>query len=107
MSRNGMGFWGETWQTARAVAWAMTVTLKNLFRKPVTVHYPDVVRPYPDRLRGLLALVYDKTGEEACIGCRLCGDAWPPPTAARCCSTRTASTPWGSSSKIPGPRGAS
>ncbi len=78
MSRNGMGFWGETWQTARAVAWAMTVTLKNLFRKPVTVHYPDVVRPYPDRLRGLLALVYDKTGEEACIGCRLCEYVCPP-----------------------------
>ena len=78
MSRNGMGFWGETWQTARAVAAAMTVTLKNLFRKPVTVHYPDVVRPYPDRLRGLLALVYDKTGEEACIGCRLCEYVCPP-----------------------------
>jgi NADH-quinone oxidoreductase subunit I len=73
-----MGFWGETWQTARAVAWAMTVTLKNLFRKPVTVHYPDVVRPYPDRLRGLLALIYDATGEEACIGCRLCEYVCPP-----------------------------
>ncbi|MEK7364015.1 MAG: NADH-quinone oxidoreductase subunit I [candidate division NC10 bacterium] len=78
MSRNGMGFWGETRQTARAVAAAMTVTLKNLFRKPVTVHYPDVVRPYPDRLRGILALIYDKTGEEACIGCRLCEYVCPP-----------------------------
>jgi NADH-quinone oxidoreductase subunit I len=56
----------------------MTVTLKNLFRKPVTVHYPDVVRPYPDRLRGLLALIYDATGEEACIGCRLCEYVCPP-----------------------------
>ena len=59
MSRNGGGFWGETWQTARAVGSAMAITLKNLFRKPVTVHYPDVVRPYPDRLRGILALAYD------------------------------------------------
>ncbi len=79
MSRNGTGFWQETWQTARAVALAMTVTLKNLFRKPVTVHYPDVVRPYPDRFRGILALVYDpETGEEACIGCRLCEYVCPP-----------------------------
>ncbi|MBI3028356.1 MAG: NADH-quinone oxidoreductase subunit I [Candidatus Rokubacteria bacterium] len=79
MSRNGTtGFWGDTWQTARAVAWAMSVTLKNLFRKPVTVHYPDVVRPYPDRLRGILALAYDETGEEACIGCRLCEYVCPP-----------------------------
>jgi len=79
MSRNGIGFWQETWQTGRAVAAAMTITLKNLFRKPVTVHYPDVVRPYPDRFRGLLALVYEpETGEEACIGCRLCEYVCPP-----------------------------
>ncbi len=79
MSRNGVGFWQETWQTAGGVARAMGVTLKNLFRKPVTVHYPDVVRPYPDRLRGLLALTYDpETGEENCIGCRLCEYVCPP-----------------------------
>ncbi len=79
MSRNGMGFWGEAWQTAWAAALAMAVTLKNLLRKPVTVHYPDVVRPYPDRLRGILALTYDpETGEENCIGCRLCEYVCPP-----------------------------
>ena len=53
----------------KAVLTAMRVTFLNLFRKPVTVHYPDVERKYPDRYRGLLALVYEKdTGEEACIG---------------------------------------
>ena len=79
MSRNGTGFWQETWQTARAIAAAMTITLKNHFRKPVTVHYPDGVRPYPDRFRGILALVYEpETGEEACIGCRLCEYVCPP-----------------------------
>ena len=79
MSRNGIGFWRETRQTVRAVGAAMTVTLWNLFRKPVTVHYPDVVRPYPDRFRGILALTYDpKTGEENCIGCRLCEYVCPP-----------------------------
>jgi NADH-quinone oxidoreductase subunit I len=63
----------------RAVAKAMWVTLLNLFRKPVTVHYPDTERVYPDRYRGLLALVYEKdTGEEACIGCRLCEYVCPP-----------------------------
>ena len=65
--------------TALAVLDAMRVTLKNLFRKPVTVHYPDKIRQYPDRYRGLLALVYEKdTGEEACIGCRLCEFVCPP-----------------------------
>ena len=63
----------------RAVLAAMRVTLRNLFRKPVTVHYPDTERAYPDRYRGLLALVYEQdTGEEACIGCRLCEFVCPP-----------------------------
>jgi NADH-quinone oxidoreductase subunit I len=75
----GPGFWRETGQLVRAVARAMSVTLRNLFRKPVTVHYPDVQRPYPDRFRGILALAYEKdTGEEACIGCRLCEYICPP-----------------------------
>jgi NADH-quinone oxidoreductase subunit I len=63
----------------RAIFRAMKVTLVNLFRKPVTVHYPDVERKYPNRYRGLLALVYEEdTGEEACIGCRLCEYVCPP-----------------------------
>ena len=62
-----------------AVMRAMGATLKNLFRKPVTVHYPDRPRTYPNRYRGLLALTYDKeTGEENCIGCRLCEYVCPP-----------------------------
>jgi NADH-quinone oxidoreductase subunit I len=57
----------------------MRITLRNLLRKPVTVHYPDKQRSYPERYRGLLALVYEKdTGEEACIGCRLCEYVCPP-----------------------------
>ena len=63
----------------RAILGAMRVTAQNLFRKPVTVHYPTKERNYPDRYRGLLALVYEKdTGEEACIGCRLCEFVCPP-----------------------------
>ena len=46
------------WATVGAVLRAMQMTLVNFFRRPVTVHYPDVQRPYPDRYRGLLALVY-------------------------------------------------
>jgi NADH-quinone oxidoreductase subunit I len=62
-----------------AVVRAMGATFKNLFRKPITVHYPDVERKYPSRYRGLLALTYDKeTGEENCIGCRLCEYVCPP-----------------------------
>ena len=81
MGSNGgaPGFWGELGQLVGAVGRAMGVTLRNLFRAPVTVRYPDVKRKYPDRFRGVLALTYDKeTGEENCIGCRLCEYICPP-----------------------------
>jgi NADH-quinone oxidoreductase subunit I len=63
----------------RASVAALGVTLRNFLRKPVTVYYPEVTRPYPDRFRGVLALTYDpETGEENCIGCRLCEYVCPP-----------------------------
>jgi len=73
------GVLAEAWTVGKAVGQAMRITLINFFRKPVTVHYPTVARQYPNRFRGLLALTYDKeTGEENCIGCRLCEFICPP-----------------------------
>ena len=73
------GFWTETTQLVRAVSRAMGVTFKNLLRRPITVRYPTVKRVYPERFRGILALTYDpQTGEENCIGCRLCEYICPP-----------------------------
>ena len=55
------------------------MTLRSFLRPPTTVHYPRVTRPYPERFRGVLALTYDEqTGEENCIGCRLCEYVCPP-----------------------------
>ncbi len=79
MESNGKSFLGETVQLVRAVGRAMGMTFRNFVRKPVTVNYPTVKRQYPDRFRGLLALTYDpQTGEENCIGCRLCEYICPP-----------------------------
>ena len=73
------GVFAEALAVGLAVGHAMRITLINMFRKPVTVHYPTVERPVTDRFRGLLALTYDKeTGEENCIGCRLCEFICPP-----------------------------
>jgi NADH-quinone oxidoreductase subunit I len=77
--RLGESFWGDLGDLIGAVRRAMGVTLVNFIRKPVTVHYPEVKRVYPDRFRGVLALTYDReTGEENCIGCRLCEYICPP-----------------------------
>ena len=74
-----VGLGATTLAMTRAAARAMAVTLRNVFRRPVTVHYPEVTRPYPERFRGVLALTYDpETGEENCIGCRLCEYICPP-----------------------------
>src|SRR5207253_751501 len=75
----GQSFWPDLGNLVSAVGRAMWITLINLFRKPVTVHYPEVKRVYPDRFRGILALTYDKeTCGENCIGCRLCEYICPP-----------------------------
>ncbi len=53
---------------------ALGATLRNFFRPAITVNYPKAVRPVPRQWRaGTFALTTDpKTGEENCIGCRLC-----------------------------------
>ena len=79
MEPNGTSLLAETAQLVRAVGRAMGMTFLNFIRKPVTVNYPTVKRQYPERFRGLLALTYDpQTGEENCIGCRLCEYICPP-----------------------------
>ena len=79
MAPDGGSVLGETWQLIGAVGRAMGTTFRNFLRKPVTIQYPTVQRVYPDRFRGILALTYDKdTGEENCIGCRLCEFICPP-----------------------------
>jgi len=52
----------------------MRMTLVNVFRKGNTIPYPRKKRPIPGQWRaGSFALTFDpKTGEENCIGCRLC-----------------------------------
>jgi len=50
----------------------MSVTLKHLFSKPVTVQYPDERMPISDRYRGRHKLV-----QGGCRGCGLCAKVCP------------------------------
>ena len=55
----------------------LAVTLRNMFRKPVTLHYPEEKTPQSSRFRGLHALRRYNNGEERCIACKLCEAVCP------------------------------
>ena len=60
------------------IAKGMLITLRHLFKKPVTLQYPDERWDPPERFRGFLGLTRDfKTGEENCIGCLNCEKVCP------------------------------
>ncbi|MEY2776414.1 MAG: NADH-quinone oxidoreductase subunit [Pseudomonadota bacterium] len=53
------------------------VTLKNLFRRKITLQYPEEKTPMSPRFRGLHALRRYPNGEERCIACKLCEAVCP------------------------------
>jgi NADH-quinone oxidoreductase subunit I len=56
----------------------MAGTLLTMVRKPVTVQYPDVHKPMPERERGFPVLLWDhEVGEPFCTGCHACERACP------------------------------
>lgn len=60
------------------IAKGMGVTLSHLFKRPVTVQYPDQPVRLQARFRGRHHLLrHPDTGLEKCIGCSLCAAACP------------------------------
>jgi NADH-quinone oxidoreductase subunit I len=60
------------------IAKGMGVTLSHLFKKPVTVQYPEEKVNIQPRFRGRHHLLrHLDTGLEKCIGCSLCAAACP------------------------------
>jgi NADH-quinone oxidoreductase subunit I len=55
----------------------LRVTLRNLFRRKVTIQYPEEKTPVSPRYRGLHALRRYPNGEERCIACKLCEAVCP------------------------------
>ncbi|HEX3952291.1 MAG TPA: NADH-quinone oxidoreductase subunit NuoI [Stellaceae bacterium] len=50
----------------------MALTLRYMFKRPVTVNYPYEKGPLSGRFRGEHALRRYPNGEERCIACKLC-----------------------------------
>ena len=55
----------------------MSLTLRYLFARKVTVQYPEEKTPMSTRFRGLHALRRYANGEERCIACKLCEAVCP------------------------------
>ncbi len=49
----------------------------RLFKRPVTIEYPDQPLPVSSRWRGRIVLSRDPDGEERCVACYLCSVACP------------------------------
>ncbi len=56
----------------------LKITLTNLFRKKVTLQYPEERPVIPDGYRGIPTLVKDPNGREKCVSCQLCEFVCPP-----------------------------
>jgi len=60
-----------------AILGGMWITFKHLFKKPVTLKYPEVKREYVPVYRGQHVLKRDEEGRENCTACGLCAVACP------------------------------
>ncbi|MDX8414563.1 MAG: NADH-quinone oxidoreductase subunit NuoI [Mariprofundales bacterium] len=61
----------KTWLLTELVRGLM-LTGKYMFKKKITVEYPEEKTPLSPRFRGLHALRRYDNGEERCIACKLC-----------------------------------
>ena len=55
----------------------LSITLRELFKPPVTIQYPEIKHPVRQRFRGRHELRRYADGRERCIGCALCAAACP------------------------------
>lgn len=55
----------------------MAITFRHIFKKKVTINYPEKTRPFSPVFRGLQILNRDEEGRERCTACGLCAVACP------------------------------
>ncbi len=60
-----------------ALVEGMATTIKHVLQRPVTIQYPEKVRPLHERFKGRHELKRYDNGLEKCIGCSLCAAACP------------------------------
>jgi NADH-quinone oxidoreductase subunit I len=68
--------WSAIWDVV-TMPKGFWVTLKHLFKKPVTIDYPKQREPMAPRYRGFHYLERYDDGSERCVCCGLCAAACP------------------------------
>jgi NADH-quinone oxidoreductase subunit I len=61
----------------RGLCSGFAVTLRHLFRRPITESYPEYKRSLPARTRATIILTRDPDGDERCVACYLCSAVCP------------------------------
>jgi NADH-quinone oxidoreductase subunit I len=61
----------------KEIVTGLALTFGHIFRKPVTISYPEEKRVVPARFRGSIVLTRDPEGHERCVACYLCSGACP------------------------------
>jgi len=56
----------------------LKTTFRQIFKKSVTLEYPEQRPPIPPGYRGVPTLVKDPDGREKCVSCQLCEFVCPP-----------------------------
>ena len=70
--------WLATLLTAiLGLAASYAMSLRHLFRPPLTLQYPEEKRQLPERSRARIVLTRDPDGGERCVACYLCSAACP------------------------------
>ncbi len=61
-----------------AIVSGLTLTFSHIFRKKVTLQYPEEKPEIPPGYRGQPVLVKDEEGRVKCVSCQLCEFVCPP-----------------------------
>jgi NADH-quinone oxidoreductase subunit I len=77
----------------------MLISLREFFRKPVTIQYPEQKPKVSERFRGEHRLTSDAEGKMKCVACYMCATACP----AHCITIEAEAAPpdWEGRDKIP------
>lgn len=67
----------EIFSQVLSVFTGLFIVVKHMFRRPITVQYPEQKRKLPPRSRGRHYLTKWADGKERCVGCELCAIVCP------------------------------